>query len=260
MKKGILVVSFGTTHPDTRRLTIEAIERRIEKAFPDYSFYRAFTSGIIIKKMKEREGISVMTVRQALKAMHRDGIRDVVIQPTHVINGVENDKMREEAMELKGWFSSLKIGDALLTTGEDNRAVIQAVAEEYGDLKEKEALVFMGHGTTHYANAIYAALDYEMKDMGYKNMFLGTVEAYPSLTSIFRILKEGEYTRVCLAPFMIVAGDHAKNDLSGASEDSWYTRFLREGYEVRCVLKGLGEIPGIQELLAEHAKRARGYI
>ena len=226
MKKGILVVSFGTTHPDTRRLTIEAIERRIEKAFPDYSFYRAFTSGIIIKKMKEREGISVMTVRQALKAMHSDGIRDVVIQPTHVINGVENDKMREEAMELK----------------------------------EKEALVFMGHGTTHYANAIYAALDYEMKDMGYKNMFLGTVEAYPSLTSIFRILKEGEYTRVCLAPFMIVAGDHAKNDLSGASEDSWYTRFLREGYEVRCVLKGLGEIPGIQELLAEHAKRARGYI
>lgn len=257
MKKGILVVSFGTTHPDTRKLTIEAIERRMGETFPDYSVYRAFTSGMIIKKVKEQEGLSVMTVRQALGTMERDGIRDVIIQPTHVINGVENDKMKEDAIACREWFSSLRVGDALLTTREDNRAVIRAVAEEYGDLKEKEALVLMGHGTTHYSNAIYAALDYEMKDMGYHNMFLGTVEAYPSLASIFRMLKEGEYIRVCLAPFMIVAGDHAKNDLSGESEDSWYRRFLREGYEVRCVLKGLGEIRGIQELLAEHAKQAK---
>lgn len=257
MKKGILVVSFGTTHQDTRRLTIEAIERRIEETFPDYSVYRAFTSGMIIRKLKEQEGLSVMTVRRALERMRGDGVEDVVIQPTHVINGVENDKMIEDAKACRSWFSSLKIGDALLSTGEDNRAVIQAVAEEYRDLREKEALVLMGHGTTHYANAIYAALDYEMKDMGYKNMFLGTVEAYPSLNSIFRLLKQGEYTRVCLAPFMIVAGDHAKNDLSGKSEDSWYTRFVQEGYEVRCVLKGLGEFPGIQEILIDHAKQAK---
>lgn len=255
MKKGILVVSFGTSHPGTRKLTIEAIERRIREAFPEYKVYRAFTSGVIIRKVKEQEGLSVMTVGEALAQMQKDGIEDVIIQPTHVINGVENDKMREEAKACRCWFSSLRIGDALLTTWEDNEAVIEAVAQEYGDLKDREALVLMGHGTTHYANAIYAALDYEMKDIGYANMFLGTVEAYPTLTSIFRMLKEGGYTRVCLAPFMIVAGDHAKNDLSGAEEDSWYSRFLREGYEVRCVLKGLGEIEGVQKRFVDHVKK-----
>lgn len=254
MKKGILVVSFGTSHPDTRKLTIQAIEKRIGEAFPDHNIYRAFTSGMIIRKIKEQEGLSVMTAREALEQMRKDGIKDVIIQPTHVINGVENGKMTEEAKACRDWFSYLRIGDALLTTREDNEAVIEAVAAEYGDLKEKEALVLMGHGTTHYANAIYAALDYEMKDKGYGNIFLGTVEAYPSLTSIFRMLKEGGYTRVCLAPFMIVAGDHAKNDLSGEEEDSWYSRFLREGYEVRCVLKGLGEIAEIQNLFVDHAK------
>lgn len=251
-KKAILVVSFGTSHEDTRKRTIEAIEEEVRNTFSEYAVYRAWTSGIIRKKIRERDGLAVMSVTEAMEQMKKDGITDVIVQPTHVINGVENDKMIEDANAYKNVFQSIRFGNPLLTTAEDNKAVIQAVAREYSDLAEGEALVLMGHGTTHYANSVYAALDYEFKDRGYGNVFLGTVEAYPSLESIFRMLKEGGYRKVCLAPFMIVAGDHAKNDLSGDDLDSWYSRFAERGYEVRCELKGLGEIAGVRKVIVEH--------
>ena len=134
--------------------------------------------------------------------------------------------------------------------------VIQAVVEEFPDLKQEEALVLMGHGTTHYANSIYAALDYTFKDKGHKNIFLGTVEAYPSMETLMKMVKDYHPSKVILAPFMIVAGDHAKNDMAGDDPDSWYSQFAAAGFEVEAALKGLGEYPGIRRLLVEHLKAA----
>ena len=251
-KKAILAVSFGTSHSDTRAVTIDAIEQDFQNAFPDYSLYRAWTSKMIIKKLKSRDNIHVNTVKEAMEQMRADGITDVLVQPTHVINGIENDLMKEDALSYREFFHSISFGNPLLTTEEDSMEVIQAVADEFSSLKEEEVLVLMGHGTTHYANAIYAALDYTFKDKGYKNIFLGTVEAYPSMESLMRMVKEYNPSKVILAPFMIVAGDHAKNDMAGDDPESWYSQFKAAGFPVSTVVKGLGEYPGIRRLLVKH--------
>ena len=251
-KKAILAVSFGTSHSDTRAVTIDAIEQDFLNAFPDYSLYRAWTSKMIIKKLKSRDNIHVNTVKEAMEQMRADGITDVLVQPTHVINGIENDLMKEDALSYREFFHSISFGNPLLTTEEDSMEVIQAVADEFSGLKEEEVLVLMGHGTTHYANAIYAALDYTFKDKGYKNIFLGTVEAYPSMESLMRMVKEYNPSKVILAPFMIVAGDHAKNDMAGGDPESWYSQFKAAGFPVSTVVKGLGEYPGIRRLLVKH--------
>ncbi len=255
-KKAILAVSFGTSHNNTREITIDAIERDMQEAFPDYALYRAWTSKMIIKKLKERDNVHVFNVREAMEQMKKDGITDVLVQPTHVINGIENDLMKEDALAYRNDFHSISFGDPLLTSAEDNLAVIQAIADEFSDLAQDQVLVLMGHGTTHYANSIYAALDYTFKDKGYKNIFLGTVEAYPSMESLMRMVKEYNPSKVVLAPFMIVAGDHAKNDMAGDDPDSWYSQFKAAGFEVEPVIKGLGEYTGIRSLLVEHLRTA----
>lgn len=255
-KKAILAVSFGTSHNDTRKVTIDAIEQDMQDAFPDHALYRAWTSKMIIKKLKKRDNVQVFTVTEAMEQMKRDGITDVLVQPTHVINGIENDLMKEDALAFRDDFHSISFGDPLLTSASDNLAVIQAVADEFSGLTQDQVLVLMGHGTTHYANSIYAALDYTFKDKGYKNIFLGTVEAYPSMESLMRMVKEYNPSKVVLAPFMIVAGDHAKNDMAGDDPDSWYSQFTAAGFQVEPVVKGLGEYPGVRNLLVEHLKAA----
>ena len=214
--KAILVVSFGTSFHRTREKTIDRIEADIEAAYPDYQIYRAWTSKMIIAKLLRRDGVKVPTVAEAVEQMIADGITELIVQPTHVINGVENDLMKED-----------------------------------------EALVLMGHGTTHYANAIYAALDYTFKDMGYSRVFLGTVEAYPSMESLKKQIRALGPKCLILAPFMVVAGDHAIHDMSGQDEDSWRSQFEREGYEVVCQMKGLGEYPGVRQIYLEHVREAQ---
>lgn len=253
-KKAILAVSFGTSHNDTRKVTIDAIEQEMQQAFPDCRLYRAWTSKMIIKKLKTRDQVHINTVKEAMEQMRDDGITDVLIQPTHVINGIENDLMKEDALSYQEDFHSISFGDPLLTSEQDSREVIHAVAEDFSDLKKDEVLVLMGHGTTHYANAIYAALDYTFKDLGYPNIFLGTVEAYPSMETLLKMVKAYQPKKVILAPFMIVAGDHAKNDLAGDDPESWYSQFKAAGFETEAVLKGLGEYPGIRKILVEHLR------
>ena len=253
-KKAILAVSFGTSHNDTREVTIDAIEKDMQAAFPEYPLYRAWTSKMIINKVNKRDHVHIDTVKEAMEKMRADGITDVLVQPTHVINGIENDIMKEEALSYREDFHSISFGDPLLTSEQDNREVLEAVAEEFSWLKEDEVLVLMGHGTTHYANSIYAALDYAFKDKGHKNIFLGTVEAYPSMESIMKLVREYAPSKVVLAPFMIVAGDHAKNDMAGDDPESWYSQFKEAGYEVEAVIKGLGEYPGIRKILVNHLK------
>lgn len=253
-KKAILAVSFGTSHNDTRIITIDAIEQDMQAAFPDYALYRAWTSKMIIKKVNARDGVHICNVKEAMEKMLQDGITDVLVQPTHVINGIENDLMKEDALAFQEQFHSISFGDPLLTSEQDNLAVIDAITSEFKTLTKDEVLVLMGHGTTHYANAIYAALDYTFKDKGYSNIFLGTVEAYPTMESLLKMVHAYQPKKVVLAPFMIVAGDHAKNDMASDEPDSWYSQFKAAGYDVEPVLKGLGEYTGIRKLFIEHLK------
>lgn len=257
-KKAILVVSFGTSHEDTRKVTIDAIERKIGKAYPDYTVYRAWTSKMILAKLKKRDNVHINNVKEAMEQMRGDGITDVIVQPTHVINGIENDLMQEDALSYREYFRSIRFGAPLLTSESDSERVINTIADEFSYLGSDEALVLMGHGTTHFSNAVYAALDYEFKDKGHPNIFLATVEAYPSMASLLPMLKAYGPMKITLAPFMIVAGDHAKNDMDGDDPDSWKSQLEAQGYETVSVLKGLGEYEGIRDLFIEHIKDAIG--
>ena len=214
MKKGLLAVSFGTSVNETREKTIDAIERELAAACPDCQLYRAWTSRMIIRKLKQRDQMQIDTVKEAFARMLADGITEVMVQPTHVIKGIENEQMMEEIRSFSEHFEKISVGEPLLSSEEDFRKVIEAVMEEQEDLEEQEALVFMGHGTEHHVNPVYAALDYMFKDLGYENVHVGTVEAYPSFASVLRLVKASDVKKVRLAPFMVVAGDHAMNDMA----------------------------------------------
>lgn len=255
-KKAILVVSFGTSYHETREKNIDAIEQAIARAFPEYKVYRAWTSKMIMKKLLKRDGIKINNVTEAMDQMAADGITDVIVQPTHVINGIENDLMIQDALSRRAHFHSIRFGAPLLTSTLDNETLVSIISNEFSDLKDDEALVLMGHGTTHYANSIYAAMDYTFKDMGHPNIFLGTVEAYPSMETLLKMVKELNPTRIVLSPFMIVAGDHATNDMAGEDPDSWKCQFEKAGFTVDCVLKGLGEYPEIHRLFIKHIQDA----
>ncbi len=255
-KTGILVVSFGTSYQDAFIKNIQAIETAIGDAFPECEVRRAFTSGMIIKKLKKRDGFHVDTVEEALEGFLADGFTDLIVQPTHIINGIENDNMLKALDACKGRFHSIRVGSPLLTDTEDYRALIDSVTKEFSNLREEEFLVFMGHGSEHYANAVYPALDYMLKADGHQNIYIGTVEGYPDLDLVKDLVRKKAPKKVLLAPLMIVAGDHAINDMAGDSADSWKNEFLGEGYEVSCILKGLGEYREVQKLFTEHAKKA----
>lgn len=254
-KEAVLVVSFGTSHEDTRKKTIDAIVGDVRESCPDCRIYEAWTSGMIIRKVA-KSGYHVMTVSEAMDQIVKDGVTRLTVQPTHVINGIENDQMKRDVLARKEELEEIRFGTPLLTCEQDSFFVIDTLMEEIGPLEEKTALVFMGHGTTHYANTIYAALDYQFKDKGHKNVFVGTVEAYPSMETLKKHLKEGGFKKLILTPFMIVAGDHAKNDMASDDKDSWRSQLESEGYEVSCLLRGLGEYQGIRRLFLEHIKSA----
>lgn len=256
MKKGILVVSFGTSHLDTMGKTIEVIEKEMEERFQECNVYRAFTSGMIIRKLKRTEGISVDTVPEALSRMASDGIEEVIIQPTHIINGIENDRMMEDLMEHMSLFKRIRVGKPLLSSVEDYKKAIHAVMAER-ELDDGEMLVLMGHGTDHHANSAYPTLEYTFHALGYSQVLVGTVESFPELKNVMAKLKIAGKKKVALMPFMLVAGDHAKNDMAG-EEDSWKSQLEEEGYEVRVIMKGLGEFRGIRQIFMEHIEEAAG--
>lgn len=254
-RKAILVVSFGTSHEDSRKKTIEAIEQKIAEEFKEYKIYRAFTSKMIIKKL-EKSGLHIMTVEEALEQMKADGIKELIVQPTHVINGIENDEMMEAIKAAAKNFQSVAIGSPLLNDTRDYKKLAKAVVED-NPVSEDEILMLMGHGTSHYSNSAYPALEYVFKEMGYSNILVGTVEGYPSFEEAVKQLEKTNKKKVTLLPLMIVAGDHANNDMAG-EEDSWRSRLEQDGYQVACRMKGLGELESVQEQFIEHIKAAKG--
>jgi len=253
----LLVISFGTSFNDSRRLTIGAIEQAMEDAFPEYSVRRGFTAQIVIDHIQRRDGEVIDNVTQTLDRAVANGVKHLIVQPTHLMDGLEYNDVTAEVAQYADAFESIKIGKPLLTSDEDFQKVAQAMKDataEYDD--GKTAICFMGHGTEAESNAVYAKMQQVMTDAGYANYFIGTVEAAPSLDDVLEKVKAGEYERVVLQPMMIVAGDHANNDMAGDEEDSWKSTFEAAGYQVECVLKGLGEYEAIQQLLVDHARDA----
>ena len=253
----LLVVSFGTSYNDNRRLTIGAIEAAMEKAFPEYSVRRGFTSQIIIDHVKDRDGEIIDNVGEALDRAVANGVKNLVIQPTHLMNGLEYSDLVNEVAQYSDAFEAVSIGEPLLTSDEDFQAVADAIVEATASYDDgKTAICFMGHGTEADSNAVYAKMQQLLTDGGHENYFVGTVEATPSLEDVLALVQAGSYERVVLQPLMIVAGDHANNDMAGDEEGSWKTTFEAAGYQVECLVNGLGELEAVQNLLVAHAQAA----
>ena len=254
----LLVVSFGTSFNDSRRLTIGGIEGAIDDALgKDYSVRRAFTSQIIIDHVQKRDGVLIDNMETALKRAADNNVKTLVIQPTQLMDGFEYQEIDQALANYSDAFESVSIGAPLLTSDEDYDRVAEAmrdVTKEYDD--GETAIVFMGHGTEADSNGVYAGMQSVFDNKGYSNYFIGTVEATPSLDDVVAKVKAGNYKKVVLRPMMVVAGDHANNDMAGDEDDSWKSVFEKEGYEVTCVLEGLGQVPAIQQIYVDHAKQA----
>ena len=256
-EKELLVVSFGTSYNDSRRLTIGAIEAALEEAFPDWSVRRAFTSQIILDHVQSRDGVAMDNVTQALDRAVENGVKTLVVQPTHLMNGLEYTDLVNELADYSDAFQQIAVGEPLLTSDADFQAVAEAMVQATAEYDDGEtAVCFMGHGTEADSNQVYAQMQTALAAAGYSNYFIGTVEAEPTLDEVIAAVGEGSYTKVFLQPLMIVAGDHANNDMAGDEEGSWKSAFESAGYEVTCQIRGLGELEAIQQLFVAHTQAA----
>ncbi len=253
----LLVLSFGTSFNDSRRLTIGAVEDDLEKAFPGYSVRRGFTANIVIDHVNRRDGILIDDVDAAIQRAIDNGVKRLVVQPTHLMDGFEYNDLYDQVMQKSDAFEQVEFGEPLLSSDEDLKRVEKAIVDwtdEYDD--GKTAICFMGHGTEADSNGVYQKMQELLTDDGYENYYIGTVEASPSLDDVLAEVKNKNYERVVLEPLMVVAGDHANNDMAGDEEDSWKTAFENEGYEVECLLRGLGENEDIRQIYIDHAQAA----
>ena len=273
----LLVVSFGTSFNDSRVADIKSIEDALQAANPDWSVRRAFTAQIIINHIQARDGEKIDNMEQALERAVANGVKQLVVQPTHLMHGAEYDEMCAAIDKVRDKFESVEIAEPMLgEVGSDAavintdkeavaKAVVAAALSESGyesTAAAKEAgvaYVLMGHGTAHVAKVTYSQMATQMDKLGYENVFIGTVEGEPEDTSceaVIAAVKEAGYTTVVLRPLMVVAGDHANNDMAGDEDDSWKSTFEKAGYTVDCQVEGLGQLEAIQQLFVEHAKAA----
>ena len=256
-ERELLVVSFGTSFNDSRRLTVGAIEESLAESFPDWSVRRGFTSQIIIDHVLSRDGVDIDNVSEALNRAADNGVKTLVVQPTHLMDGYEYNDLVDELAGFADAFEAIAVGEPLLSSDGDFAAVAEAIVQATAEYDDGEtAICFMGHGTEAASNDVYARMQQVLSEAGYEHYFIGTVEAEPSVEDLLKAVQAGDYRRVVLRPLMIVAGDHANNDMAGDDEDSWKSVFEGAGYEVECVLSGLGELEAIRELFAQHAQAA----
>ena len=276
-EKELLVVSFGTSFNDSRVADIKSIEDALQEANPDWSVRRAFTAQIIINHIQARDGEKIDNMDQALERAVANGVKQLVVQPTHLMHGAEYDEMCAAIDKVRDQFDSVEIAEPLLgEVGDDAtvinadkeavaKAVVAAALEESGyetTAAAKDAgvaYVLMGHGTAHVAKVTYSQMATQMAKLGYENVFIGTVEGEPEETSceaVIEAVKNAGYTTVVLRPLMVVAGDHANNDMAGADDDSWKTMFEAAGFTVNCQISGLGRIADVQALYVAHTKAA----
>lgn len=251
MKKALLVVSFGTSYPEARIKNIEACEEAMRAVCPDRDFFRSWTSNIIRKKIAEHDQLFVDSPEQALLRLIEQGYTDIAIQSLHIINGDEFEKITREVLAYQDQFECMTIGKPLLSTVEDFQLAIDALKGQAPKLQDDERVVFMGHGTSHHTFAAYACLDHMFMEKKLPFM-MGAVESYPEIETIVERLKHEHVRKVHLMPFMVVAGDHAINDMASSEDDSWSSQIQALGIETECHLLGLGENPKIRALFAQH--------
>lgn len=253
----LLVLSFGTSFNDSRHLTIGAIEDQLEKSFPDYSVRRGFTANIVIDHVAKRDGEKIDDIDESLKRAVDNGVKNLVVQPTHLMNGLEYEELKGDIAQYSDAFDKIAIGQPLLSSDDDFSRVENAIVDWTKDYDDGEtAIVFMGHGTSADSNGVYQKMQDLLTKDGHTNYFVGTVEATPSLDDVMAAVKKGNYKRVVLEPLMVVAGDHANNDMAGDDKDSWKSQFEAAGYQVECLLRGLGENETIRQIYVEHAQAA----
>ena len=275
----LLVVSFGTSFNDSRAEDVKGIEDALAAAYPDWSVRRAFTAQIIINHVQARENEVIDNMQQALDRAVANGVKNLVVQPTHLMHGAEYDEMTEAIDGYKDKFESVaiaepmlgEVGDDATVINDDKKAVAQAITDEackvagFDDMKAAAdagtAFVFMGHGTSHTANVTYDQMQTQMDDLGFTNAFIGTVEGEPEDTACDKVIekvKEAGFKNVILRPLMVVAGDHANNDMAGDDEDSWKSQFVASGDfdSVDCQIEGLGRIAAVEDLYVAHTKAA----
>ncbi len=251
MKKAILVVSFGTSHLDALKNSIEKIENKIKDEFKDYEVVRAFTAHMIIKKLKERDNLDIMKPEEALEDLKKRGFEEVIIQPLHIIPGEEFDYIKGIADRYAEDFMKIKVGRPIFfyqgveEVPKDYSAFIESMKEV---LDNEESVVLFGHGTAHASNAVYGMLQTVLEDEDYENVFVATVEGYPTIESCIKRMKKKGIKKTKLVPLLLVAGDHAKNDMASDEEDSLKSILKREGIEVSLHLHGLGEVDKFDEL------------
>ena len=273
----LLVVSFGTSFNDSRVADIKGIEDALQAAYPDWSVRRAFTAQIIINHIQARDGEKIDNMTQALDRAVANGVKNLVVQPTHLMHGAEYDEMCEAIEAYKDQFESVSIAEPMLgevgsdatVINADKEAVAKAITaaavseagfESLEAAKDAgTAFVFMGHGTAHVAKVTYSQMQTQMQNLGYENVFIGTVEGESEETpaeAAIEAVKAAGYTNVVLCPLMVVVGDHANNDMAGSDDDSWKTMFEAAGFSVDCQIHGLGEIADVQALYVAHTKAA----
>ena len=275
----LLVVSFGTSFNDSRAEDIKGIEDKLQEAYPDWSVRRAFTAQIIINHVEARDDEVIDNMQQALDRAVDNGVKNLVVQPTHLMHGAEYDEMTEAIDGYKDKFESVaiaepmlgEVGDDATVINDDKKAVAQAITDEackeagYDSMeaaaKDGTAFVFMGHGTSHTANVTYDQMQSQMDNLGFKNAFIGTVEGKPEDTecqAVIAKVKDAGFKKVVLRPLMVVAGDHANNDMAGDDDDSWKSQFDASGAfdSVDCQIAGLGRIEAVEDLYVEHTKAA----
>ncbi|MBR1537074.1 MAG: sirohydrochlorin cobaltochelatase [Treponema sp.] len=256
--KEILVVSFGTSYNSSRDLTIGGIENAIAENFPEYKVARAFTADTIINILKERENLIIDNVDEALVRAANDGVKTLIVQPTHLMNGFEYTDLQKTLSKYESKFDKVVLSKPLLTSDEDFSLVADEIAAKTKAYDNGEtAICFMGHGTEAASNAVYAKMQTVLSSKGFSNYYVGTVEAKPDVEDLLNAINaKGSYKKVLLLPLMVVAGDHANNDMAGDEEDSWKSIFKAAGYEVECVLEGLGQDEKIQQIYVKHTEAA----
>ena len=247
-KASVLMVHFGTTFDDTRKNTIDAVNEEAEKEFPNMEVREAYTSRIIMRRLKER-GIVKDNPAEALDKLVKEGYTHIIVQPTNIINGIESKTLEQQLEMYKDKFKEIRTGSALLSTPEDYKAVAEIINKEVGKVTDNEAVVLVGHGTHDNGNAAYPAMDYTAKSMGYK-FYVGTIEGFPEFDDVVKGLKKDNIKKVILMPFMFVAGDHANNDIAV----DWKEALEKEGFTVEVKLTSLGMMENIRKMFIEHAK------
>ncbi len=247
MKKAILVTSFGTSHKDTREKCLDVIENEVREKYGDEKVERAYTSGVIRRIVEKKEGIHIYDQKEGLEALKNKGYDEIITMSLHILGGIEYSKLSNEYG---------KVTQPLLTTDEDYGKIVNN--EKFNDLEGNDAIIFMGHGSESAADVTYQRLQEEYIKAGKNNIFIATVEGKVTIEDVIEKLKKTDYKKILLKPFMIVAGDHAKNDMASDEEDSWKTVLQNEGYEVTPVLKGMGEYKFIRDMFMEKLEAVYG--